>query len=225
LQEETPRHPHDLREPAELHDSTRERSTDAFARRYERRARRSFIAAGVLLGLVSVAEKVAAGVAFNCSIGKPCAVGLTYAWGSQRAGTRYTLFTTGPASVYVSTRIVAIPLVWVGRGLLLLSAHDRAIVDLTAGTSLPYSRRFAWTLFGTGLGLYLGSRLLRLGFALGGVCQSPGCVYAFDQFTLTTSRGLAFTGSALLVYQRTQKNIRLGLTPFATLGIGLQGQF
>lgn len=158
-------------------------------------------------------------------MGQPCAVSLTYVWGSQRAGTRYTLFTTGPASAYVAARVLAIPMVWVGQGLLLMSAHDRAIVDLAAGVSLPHSRRFAWALFGSGLGLYFGSRLLRLAFALGGVCQASGCVYAWDQLTLSTSRGLAFTGSALLVYQRTQHNIRLGLTPFGGLGLGLQGQF
>jgi hypothetical protein len=216
---------YELREPAGLRESGSQQSATSLSQRYERRARREFIASSVLFGVVSVAEKVTAGVALNCSIGEPCAISLTYAWGSQRAGTRYTLFTTGPASAYVATRTLAIPLVWVGQGLLLMSAHDRAIVDLARGESLPYSRRLAWSLFGSGLGLYLGSRLLRLGFALGGVCQAPGCVYSFDQLTLSASRGLAFTGSALLVYQRTQKNIRLGLTPFGALGLGLQGQF
>jgi hypothetical protein len=75
------------------------------------------------------------------------------------------------------------------------------------------------------LGLYLGSRLARLGFALGGVCQDPRCVLAFDQVTLGSSRALAFTGSAVLVYHRTQRTVQLALAGFGLLGLGVHGRF
>lgn len=52
---------YELREPAELHDSSFRQSAASLSSRYERRSRRSFIAASVLFGLVSVGEKVAAG--------------------------------------------------------------------------------------------------------------------------------------------------------------------
>jgi hypothetical protein len=212
--------PHDLREPAGLREWN-----SGWSERYRQRSRRSLIAAGVLFGVASVAEKIGAGVAIRCDYGRPCALSLTYAWGSPSAGTRYTWFQTGPATPYVAARALAIPLIWVGEGLLLTGVHDRAVVDLATGGSLPYSRRLAWALFGTGVGLYISSRLARLGFALAGFCQDPACVYSYDILTLSSSRALWVMGSGLLMYQRTQRNMRVGVTPVGLLGLGVQGEF
>jgi hypothetical protein len=88
-------------------------------------------------------------------------------------------------------------------------------------------RSDAWAMLGTGIGVYLASRLTRLGFAIGGVCQLPGCLFAFDQFTLGASRALMLTGGSFLMHGRTRERlrVRLGLGPTIGWGIALNGQF
>lgn len=190
----------------------------------EQRARRLFIASGAVMGASLLGEMAGAIVSTTCSLGSNCTVGFMYQWGSDERGTRYTLITTGTGSAYVLSRALSIPLVWTSEGLLLAGAHVQAIADASAGVKSA-SKRLSWTLFGSGLGIYLGSRLARLGFALGGVCQDPRCVYAFDLSTLGVSRGLSFAGSALIMHRRTRRRVRLGVAPMAFGGLVLTGEF
>jgi hypothetical protein len=187
------------------------------------RSRRLFIASGVVMGASLIGELTGAIVSSTCTLGSVCTLGSTYAWGSGDAGTRYTLITTGPGSAYVMSRAASIPLVWTGAGLLLAGAHARALADARGNERPP--KRLAWALLGAGLGVYAASRVARLGFALGGVCQDPLCVYAFDQTTLGVSRGLSFSGSALVLYRRTHARVRLGIAPAASFGLAVIGQF
>jgi hypothetical protein len=182
-----------------------------------------FIASGVVMGISFIGELTGAIISSTCKLGSVCTLGSTYAWGSDDAGTRYTLVTAGPGSAYVMSRAVSIPLVWTGEGLLLAGAHARALADARDAPRPP--KRLAWALLGTGLGVYAASRVARLGFALGGVCQDPLCVYAFDQTTLGVSRGLSFSGSASLLHRRTRARVRLGIAPAASFGLALTGQF
>ncbi|MFO7567389.1 MAG: hypothetical protein R6X02_32395 [Enhygromyxa sp.] len=191
---------------------------------HELRARRFFVASGVVMGASLLGEMAGAIISTTCKLGSACTTGFMYQWGSDDAGTRYTVITTGIGSAYVLSRAVSIPLVWTGEGLLLAGAHFRALADADAGRK-PATKRLAWALLGSGLGLYVGSRLARFGFALGGVCQDLRCVYAFDQVTLGVSRGLSFSGSALVMHRRTHRRVQLGLAPTAFYGLALTGQF
>jgi hypothetical protein len=120
-------------------------------------------------------------------------------------------------------------LVWVGSGLLLGGAAVHAEQEHLAGVegSSRLSRKgYGWALLGSGLGLYVASRLLRFGFAVGGVCQDPVCVYGVDQITLGMSRGLMLGGSGLLIHRRTGEKLRLGLGVSAVgWGIAVDGRF
>jgi hypothetical protein len=187
----------------------------------ENRSRRLFIASGVLMGVAFLGETTGAIMATTCSNGDVCAHGLRYVWGSDTAGTRFTMITAGPGSAYVTARLLAIPLVWTAEGLLLAGTHLRARIDLGS----PASKRLGWALLGTGLGIYIASRLARFGFALGGVCQDRLCAYGFDQATLGASRALSFPGSAFVLHRRTRARMQFELGPAGTLGFGLSGQF
>jgi hypothetical protein len=68
------------------------------------------------------------------------------------------------------------------------------------------------------------SRLLRFGFAVGGVCQDPACVYGVDQITLGMSRGLMLGGSGLLVHRRGGLRLGVGTTAVGW-GIAVDGRF
>jgi hypothetical protein len=185
------------------------------------RSRRLFVASGILMGAAFLSETTGAVLATRCSIGDVCAAGLKYAWGSDTAGTRFTMITTGPGSAYVGGRLLAIPMVWTAEGLLLAGTHIRARTDLGS----PASKRVGWALLGSGLGIYIASRLARLGFALAGVCQDALCVYGFDQATLGASRALAFSGSAFVLHHRSRARMQFELGPVGSLGLGLSGQF
>jgi hypothetical protein len=187
----------------------------------EVRSRRLFIASGVLMGVAFLGETTGAIMATTCSSADICAHGLRYVWGSDTAETRFTLITVGPSSPYVAARLLSIPLVWTSAGLLLAGTHVRARTDLDS----PASKRLGWALLGTGLGIYVASRLARFGFALGGVCQDPICVFGFDQATLGASRALAFPGSAFVLHRRSRARMQLELGPVGTLGVGVSGQF
>lgn len=187
----------------------------------EVRSRRLFIASGILMGVAFLGETTGAVIATTCSTGELCAVGLQYAWGSDTAGTRFTMLTTGPGSVYVAARTLAIPFIWTGEGLLLAGTHLRARSDLGS----PASKRVGWALLGTGLGIYIASRLARFAFAVSGVCQDRLCAYGFDQATLGVSRALAFPGSAFVLHHRTRARMQFEFGPPGTLGLGVSGQF
>jgi hypothetical protein len=193
--------------------------------RDQRQAKRRFIGSGVLLGLAFVSEMTGAGITFSCWQQQRCNGNLTYTWGNEH-GSRFTLLTAGPGSAYVGARLVSAPLVALGGGLLFAGAHSRAYGEAFPSET-PIKRRDAWAMFGTGLGVYLASRLTRLGFAIGGVCQVPGCVFAFDQTTLASSRALMLTGGALLMHGRTRDRLRLrlGLGPTTGWGVAIHGQF
>jgi hypothetical protein len=192
----------------------------------QQRAKRRFIGGGVLLGLAFVGEMAGAGVTYSCWQEQRCKGSLSYTWGSERAGSRFTLFTAGPGNAYVGARILSAPLVLTGGALLIGGAHARAYAE-PLSTQSRLRRSAVWAMLGTGLGVYFASRLTRLGFAIGGVCQLPGCLFAFDQFTLGASRALMLTGGSLLMHDRTRDRlrVRLGLGPTMGWGIALHGLF
>lgn len=188
-------------------------------------SKRLFIGSGVLFGLAFASETIGAALAISCTHGEPCADGPMYSWGSPEAGTRFTLMTSGPGTAYVGGRLAAIPLVWTGAGLLLAGAHVQASADVGSSRATRVDPRLAWGLFGTGVGIWLGSRLARLGFAYSGICQEPTCVYAFDQATLGSSRALALAGSGLLWHHYRFERLRLDIGPSIGWGLALTGQF
>jgi hypothetical protein len=192
----------------------------------QRRAKRLFIGGSVLLGLAFVGEMAGAGITHWCWQEQRCKGSLSYTWGSERAGSRFTLFTAGPGNAYVGSRILSAPLVLTGGALLLGGAHARAYGE-PLSTQSKLRRADVWAMLGTGLGVYVTSRLARLGFAVSGVCQLPGCLFAFDQFTLGASRALMLTGGSFLLHDRTRDRlrVRLGLGPTAGWGIALHGLF
>lgn len=194
--------------------------------RDQQRAKRRFIGGGVLLGLAFVGEMAGAGITYSCWQQQRCNGSLSYTWGSERAGSRFVLLTAGPGNAYVGARILAAPLVLTGSALLLGGAHAQAYGE-PLSTQPKVRRAHVWAMLGTGLGVYFASRLMRLGFAIGGVCQLPGCLFAFDQFTLGASRALMLTGGSLLMHGRTRERlrVRLGLGPTMGWGIALHGQF
>jgi hypothetical protein len=189
------------------------------------KSRRLFIASGIVLGIAGIGEMAGAIVASQCTVGSSCAVGFAYAWGSPEADTRYTFVSAGIGSAYTLARVGSVPLIWTGAGLLLAGTHARALTDAANGTALAPAKPLAWGLLGSGVGLYVLSRIARIGFAVGGVCQDPRCVYAFDQTTLGLSRGMSFSGSALVLRRRTLQRVRLGVAPMASYGLMVTGQF
>jgi hypothetical protein len=202
-------------------------NTITIAQSHDRqRAKRRFIGGGVLLGLAFVGEMAGAGVTHWCWQEQRCKGSLSYTWGSERAGSRFTLFTAGPGNAYVGARILSAPLVLTGGALLLGGAHARAYGE-PLSTPSKLRRADIWVMLGTGLGVYVASRLARLGFAVGGVCQQPGCVLAFDQFTLGASRALMLTGGSFLLHDLTRERlrVRLGIGPTMGWGLALHGLF
>jgi hypothetical protein len=192
----------------------------------QQRAKRRFIGGGVLLGLAFVGEMAGAAITYSCWQDQRCNGSLSYTWGSEQAGSRFTLFTAGPGNAYVGARILSAPLVLTGGALLIGGAHARAYAE-PLSTQSKLRRSDIWAMLGTGLGVYFASRLTRLGFAIGGVCQLPGCLFAFDQFTLGASRALMLTGGSLLMHDRTRERlrVRLGLGPTMGWGLALHGLF
>jgi hypothetical protein len=191
----------------------------------ERRAKRFFITSGVLMGVGFIGELIGAGIATNCLHGRKCTLGTVFEFGSPDAGVRYTLISTGTGSAYGLARLVSTPLMWTAKGFMYAGGHAQGIADAAAGVPIRVPRWVGWALFGSGLGVYLSSRLARLGFALGGACQDPMCLYAFDIGTLGVSRGLSFPGTALLIHRRIQTRVRFGIVPMGARGLALTGQF
>lgn len=205
-------------------------STESRAQRPEKRSQALFISSGAVLGLALVGEVSSAIVSTRCSPKMACTKGFVFTWGSDEAGSRYTLMTSGPGTAYVAGRVISTPLVWLGAGLLLGGAQAIAERDHLLGTRWQGNqltrKRVGWGLLGGGLGLYVASRLLRLGLAVRGACQSPACVYGIDQSTLGMSRGLMLTGSALLVHHRVRQKLQLQFgAPSVGWGIAVRGVF
>jgi len=194
-------------------------------RQPELRARRMFIGAGTLMGIAFVGEVAGAIVSTTCKAGDPCDLQLVSDWGPEAENARYGFSTNGIGSAYVLSRGLAIPLVWSAKGLLALGAQSRAIADRQAGVVNRIPKWLGWTLLSSGLTVWAATRLARVGFEAGGVCQDPACWYTFDLMTLGVSRGLSSSGSALLMHRRTQRRVVFGVAPTAGYGLSLTGMF
>jgi hypothetical protein len=169
-----------------------------------RTSRRLLIGGGVSLGLAFSLELAGAIISTRCQSGDWCGGGVVYAWGSRDAGTRFTLLTGGTSSAYVHARVLAVPLLATGYGLTVRGAALRGRRVAVDGGTVAQRRLRArgWTLLGTGIGVYALSRLVRLGFGLGGVCQRAACVHGLDLASLAAARALMVTGSAGLAFRR-----------------------
>jgi hypothetical protein len=181
-------------------------------------------AGGVLLGLGFAAELGGAVVSTRCILGSPCAAGLSLTVGSTDGAANYTLISTGTSSAYVMGRLVAAPLLVGGFTLTMVGLAQRG----PAASSWSHARKrsVAWSLFGTGLGVLVTSRILRAVFAVEGVCQDPLCVYGFDQSSLWVGRGLTFAGSGMLVRGAARRmELGVGGGPSNGYGLSITGRF
>lgn len=185
------------------------------------RSRRLFIASGILMGVAFVGETTGAILGTTCAFDGLCAVNLRVPGSFDAVPLLAAMIPSGPESAYVVARMFSVPMMWTSRGLLLAGTQVRARDSHVA----PASRRLGWALLGTGFGILIGSRLARLGFAIGKICQDPLCFYGFDQATLGVSRALSLPGSAFVMHRRTRARMHLDLGPPGTLGLGLSGQF
>jgi hypothetical protein len=112
----------------------------------------------------------------------------------------------------------------------LLSGFTLTMVGL-ASTGAPPSewtkrRRVAWSLFGSGIGVLVASRLLRVVFLSTGTCQTAMCVHGFDQTSLWVGRGLTFAGAGLLVRGTARRHeLAFGTGPLHSYGVSVSGRF
>jgi hypothetical protein len=189
-----------------------------------KRARRELVAGGVLLGLGFATELAGAVISAQCEPGEWCAVAIAGSVGGPEGPNRYTFVSAGPSSTYVMGRLMAAPF--------LVSGFTLTMVGL-ASTGAPPSewthakrRRVAWSLFGSGIGVLVASRLLRVVFLSTGTCQSAMCVHGFDQTSLWVGRGLTFAGMGLLVRATARRHeLALGTGPLRSYGLSLSGRF
>jgi hypothetical protein len=181
-------------------------------------------AGGVLLGLGFASELGGAVISSRCVLGTSCAAGLSLTVGGSDGLADYTLISTGTSSAYVMGRMIAAPLLIGGFTLTMVGLARRG----PAPSSWPHSRKraLAWSLFGTGLGVLVASRVLRAVFAVEGVCQDPLCMYGFDQSSLWIGRGLTFAGGGMLV-QGAARRVELGVGggPSNGYGLSITGRF
>jgi hypothetical protein len=189
-----------------------------------KRARRELVAGGVLLGLGFATELAGAIISARCEPGEWCAAAIAGSIGGPEGPNRYTFVSAGPSSTYVMGRLMAAPM--------LVSGFTLTMVGL-ASTGAPPSewthakrRRVAWSLFGSGIGLLVASRLLRVVFLSTGTCQSAMCVHGFDQTSLWVGRGLTFAGTGLLVRGTARRHeLAFGSGPLHSYGLSLSGRF
>jgi hypothetical protein len=189
-----------------------------------KRARRELVAGGILLGLGFATELAGAVISVRCEPGEWCAAAIAGSVGGPEGPNRYTFVSTGPSSTYVMGRLMAAPF--------LLSGFTLTMVGL-ASTGAPPSewthakrRRVAWSLFGSGIGVLVVSRLLRGVFLSTGTCQTAMCVHGFDQTSLWVGRGLTFAGTGLLVRGAARRHeLALGTGPLHSYGASLSGRF
>jgi hypothetical protein len=186
-----------------------------------KKARRELIAGGVLLGLGFATELAGAVISVRCEPGDWCSGAIAGSVGGPDGPNRYTFVSTGPSNTYVMGRMLAAPF--------LLSGFTLTMVGLAStGTPLTHTkeRRIAWSLFGTGIGILVASRLLRIVFLATGTCQTAMCVHGFDQSTLWAGRGLTFAGTGLLVRGAARRHeLGFGPGPFNSYGLSLSGRF
>jgi hypothetical protein len=189
-----------------------------------KRARRELVAGGVLLGLGFATELAGAVISAQCEPGEWCATAIAGSVGGPEGPNRYTFVSAGPSSTYVMGRLMAAPM--------LVSGFTLTMVGL-ASTGAPPSewthakrRRVAWSLFGSGIGVLVASRLLRVVFLSTGTCQSAMCVHGFDQTSLWVGRGLTFAGTGLLVRGTARRHeLAFGTGPLRSYGLSLSGRF
>jgi hypothetical protein len=189
-----------------------------------KRARRELVAGGVLLGLGFATELTGAIISAQCEAGEWCATAIAGSVGGPEGPNRYTFVSAGPSSTYVMGRLMSAPM--------LVSGFTLTMVGL-ASTGAPPSewsqakrRRVAWSLFGSGIGVLVASRLLRVVFLSTGTCQSVMCVHGFDQTSLWVGRGLTFAGTGLLVRGTARRHeLAFGTGPLRSYGLSLSGRF
>jgi hypothetical protein len=188
------------------------------------RAKRELIAGGVLLGLGFAAEVSGAVISTGCKPGDWCSAAIAVSIGGPDGPNRYTFVSAGPSSTYVMGRLAAAPL--------LIGGFTLTMVGLASMGEGPSSwtharkRRVAWSLFGSGLGVLVASRIMRAVFLSTGTCQDAACVHGFDQTSLWVGRGLTFAGTGLLVQGAARRTeLGFGGGPFNSYGLSLSGRF
>lgn len=187
-------------------------------------AKRELIAGGVLIGLGFAAEFSGAVISSRCTIDGWCSAPFSVAIGGPDGPNRYTFVSAGPSSTYVMGRLVAAPLLISGFTLTMVGIAGTGV---RASTWTPkHKRRVAWSLFGTGFGVLVASRVMRAVFLSTGTCQDAACVHGFDQTSLWVGRGLTFAGAGLLV-QGTARRAELGFGagPSHSYGLSISGRF
>jgi hypothetical protein len=189
-----------------------------------KRARRELVAGGVLLGLGFATELAGAIISARCEPGEWCATAIAGSIGGPEGPNRYTFVSAGPSSTYVMGRLMAAPM--------LVSGFTLTMVGLASMGTPPSEwthakrRRVAWSLFGSGIGVLVASRLLRVVFLSTGTCQSAMCVHGFDQTSLWVGRGLTFAGTGLLVRGAARHHeLAFGAGPLHSYGLSLSGRF
>jgi hypothetical protein len=189
-----------------------------------KRAKRELAGGGVLLGLGLAAEVSGAVISTRCKPGDWCSSAIAVSIGGPEGPNRYTFVSTGPSSAYVVGRLAAAPL--------LIGGFTLTMVGLASAGEGPSNwthtrkRRVAWSLFGSGLGVLVASRLLRAVFLSTGACQDAACVHGFDQTSLWVGRGLTFAGAGLLVQGAARRTeLGFGGGPFNSYGLSLSGRF
>jgi hypothetical protein len=163
-------------------------------------------------------------ISTRCKPGDWCSAAIAVSIGGPDGPNRYTFVSTGPSSTYVMGRLAAAPLLIGGFTLTMvgLASSGGRASDWTHARK----RRVAWSLFGSGIGVLVASRLMRAVFLSTGTCQDAACVHGFDQTSLWVGRGLTFAGTGLLV-QGAARRTELGFAggPFNSYGLSLSGRF
>jgi hypothetical protein len=189
-----------------------------------KRAKRELVAGGVLLGLGFAGEVSGAVISTGCKPGDWCSAAIAVSIGGPDGPNRYTFVSAGPSSTYVMGRLAAAPL--------LIGGFTLTMVGLASMREGPSKwtharkRRVAWSLFGSGLGVLVASRIMRAVFLSTGTCQGAACVHGFDQTSLWVGRGLTFAGTGLLVQGAARRTeLGFGGGPFNSYGLSLSGRF
>lgn len=187
-------------------------------------AKRKLVAGGVLIGLGFAVELSGTVISTGCVTGNWCSRGAALAFGHPDGPNRLTMVLTGPSTTYLAGRAIAMPL--------LLNGFMVTMVGLTSVNGQMSSwtdrrrRRLGWSLLGSGLGVLVGSMIMRGVFLRTGTCQTPECVHGLDQASLWLGRGLTFTGAGVLV-QGAANRVEFGISggPSSSFGLSFDGRF